>query len=342
MRRDSALRLLAAPLLAGAVLGTYRLTPGARAEAPPTLLHVSYDATRELYRDVNAAFAARWKARTGVSPVIRQSHGGSARQARAVLEGLRADVVSLALASDVDALHEKAGLLPAEWRGRLPHGSVPYTSTVVFLVRKGNPKAIHDWDDLVRAGVQVVTPNPKTSGGARLSYLAAWGWGLRGPGGSEATARSFVARLYANVPVLDSGARGATTTFAERGIGDVLLAWESEALLARNELGGGAFEIVSPSVSILAEPPVALVDTVVDARGTRPLAQAYLDYLFTEEAQEIFGRHGFRPQSPSAASRHPLPEITLLDEDDHDHTSAQARHFGDGGIFDEIVRATGR
>ena len=340
MDRTRFLRLLAGPLLAAAAIGTYRL---ASAGDETTLLNVSYDPTRELYQELNGAFSAAWKARTGKPITVRQSHGGSGKQARAVIDGLQADVVSLALAYDVDALHDKARLLPADWQKRLPHDSSPYTSTIVFLVRKGNPKGIRDWGDLVRPGVSVITPNPKTSGGARWIYLAAWGWALRQPGGDDARALDFVTRLYRNVPVLDSGARGATTTFVQRGLGDVLLSWESEAYLALMELGGGALEVVSPSSSILAEPPVAVVDAVVERRGTRAPAQAYLEFLYTEEAQETIARHHYRPRLPSAAARHPLPEITLftVDEVFGGWRKAQARHFDDGGVFDRIYAPTG-
>jgi sulfate transport system substrate-binding protein len=343
MRRPSA-RLLFAPLLAAAVLGTYRLASGARPDSPTTLLNVSYDATRELYRELDPLFAARWRARTGRAIEVLPSHGGSGKQARAVLDGLAADVVTLALARDLDALHEHGGLVAEGWQRRLPHNSAPYTSTVVFLVRKGNPKGIRDWGDLARAGVSVVTANPKTSGGARWAYLAAWGWALRQPGGDAASAERFVTALYRNVPVLDAGARGATTTFAARGIGDVLLAWENEAHLALAELGPGALEIVVPSVSILAEPPVAVVDAVVDRRGTREAAEAYLAFLYTDEAQEVIARHPFRPRDARIAARHPMPALALftVDEVFGGWKTAQAKHFDDGGVFDRIFRPDAR
>jgi sulfate transport system substrate-binding protein len=304
-----------------------------------TLLNVSYDPTRELYVDFNKAFARHWQEKTGDVVTVQQSHGGSGKQARSVIDGLEADVVTLALAYDIDSIAAKASLLPAGWQARLPHNSAPYTSTIVFLVRKGNPKGIKDWPDLVKPGVAVITPNPKTSGGARWNYLAAWGYALR-KGGSEAAAREFVTKLYANVPVLDSGARGSTTTFVERGVGDVLLAWENEALLARKELGPDTFEVVAPSVSILAEPPVAIVDKVVDKRGTRAVAQAYLEYLYTPEGQEIAGRNYYRPIDPTVAARFAaqFPRTSLFTIDDvfGGWTKAQATHFADGGTFDQI------
>src|SRR3989339_2282852 len=266
-----------------------------------TLLNVSYDPTRELYQEFNEKFAKYWKQKTGDIVTVRQSHGGSGKQARAVIDGLEADVVTLALAYDIDAIHEKAGLIPADWQKRLPHNSAPYTSTIVFLVRKGNPKGIHDWNDLVKPGVSVITPNPKTSGGARWNYLAAWGYALRQSGGSEQSARDFVGRLFKNVPILDSGARGSTTTFVQRGIGDVLLAWENEAFLAVNELGPDKFEIIVPSLSIIAEPPVALVDKVAGKHGTAEVAEAYLNYLYSPEGQKIAAKHYYRPVSPEYA-----------------------------------------
>src|SRR5688572_4741200 len=269
-----------------------------------TLLNVSYDPTRELYEEVNSAFTKQWKEKTGETVKVQQSHGGSGKQARSVIDGLQADVVTLALAYDVDALHEKGKLIPKDWQKRLPNNSAPYTSTIVFLVRKGNPKGIKDWGDLVRSGVAVITPNPKTSGGARWNYLAAWGYALRQPGGNDQKAREFVTRLFKNVPVLDSGARGATNTFVQRRLGDVLLAWENEAYLSVNELGPDKFEIVTPSISILAEPPVAVVDKVVDKRGTRAVAQAYLEYLYTPEGQEIAARHYYRPRLAAVAQKY--------------------------------------
>jgi sulfate transport system substrate-binding protein len=304
-----------------------------------TLLNVSYDPTREFYQQYDDAFAKYWKAKTGDAVTVKTSHGGSGKQARSVIDGLDADVVTLALAYDIDAIAEKAQLLPPDWQKRLKHNSAPYTSTIVFLVRKGNPKGIKDWDDLVKPGVQVITPNPKTSGGARWSYLAAWGYAQRKTG-SEAKAQEFVAKLYGNVPVLDSGARGATTTFAERGIGDVLLSWENEAILAVKELGGDKFEIVAPSTSILAEPPVAVVDKVVDKRGTRAVATAYLEYLYSAEGQDLAGKHYFRPVDATAAAKYAkqFPQIKLftIDEVFGGWQKAQKTHFADGGVFDRI------
>ena len=311
----------------------------APARADTTLLNVSYDPTRELYRDFNAAFAADWKKRTGEAVTIKQSHGGSGKQSRSVIDGLEADVVTLALAWDIDALHEHGGLVPADWQKRLPDNSAPYTSTVVFLVRKGNPKGIRDWDDLVRPGVSVITPNPKTSGGARWNYLAAWGYAAK-KYGSDEKAREFVAKLLKNVPVLDTGARGATTTFVERGQGDVLLAWENEALLALDEGGQGRFEIVAPSVSILAEPPVAVVDKVVDKHGTRKVAESYLKYLYTPEGQEIAAKHHYRPRDAAVAAKYAaaFPKLPLftVDEAFGGWRKAQQTHFADGGTFDRI------
>jgi sulfate/thiosulfate-binding protein len=309
---------------------------------PVTLLNVSYDPTRELYEDFNKQFATYWKGKTGQDVTIRQSHGGSGKQARSVIDGLEADVVTLALAYDIDQISEKAGLLPANWQTRLPHNSSPYTSTIVLLVRKGNPKKIKDWGDLARPGVSVITPNPKTSGGARWNYLAAWAWALRQPGGSEATAKEFVGKLYKNVPVLDAGARGSTTTFVERGIGDVLIAWENEALLAIKELGPGKFEVVAPSLSILAEPPVAVVDKVVGKHGTKAVAQAYLEYLYTPEGQEIAARNFYRPRDPDVAAKHAaeFPKVSLvtIDEVFGGWKKAHAAHFADGALFDQIYQ----
>ena len=305
-----------------------------------TLLNVSYDPTRELYQDYNTAFAKYWQAKTHDTVSIRQSHGGSGKQARAVIDGLEADVVTLALAYDIDAISEKAGLLPTNWQSRLPKNSAPYTSTIVFLVRKGNPKAIKDWDDLVKPGMAVITPNPKTSGGARWNYLAAWGYALKKYGNDETKAKAFVARLYKNVPVLDSGARGATTTFVERGIGDVLLAWENEAFLAVKELGPEKVEIVVPSLSILAEPPVTIVDKVVDKHRTRDVAQTYLNYLYSPEGQEIAARHYYRPRLESVAAKYAktFPKVNLftIDELFGGWQKAQKTHFEDGGVFDQI------
>lgn len=314
------------------------------AEAPKTggaavkLLNVSYDPTRELYQDFNTAFAADWKAKHGQDVTVEQSHGGSGKQARSVIDGLEADVVTLALAADIDAL-AGAGLLPADWQKRLPHNSTPCTSTIVFLVRKGNPKGIHDWPDLVREGVSVVTPNPKTSGGARWNYLAAWGWAQRTLG-SEDKARDYVKALYKNVPVLDTGARGSTVTFIERGIGDVLIAWENEALLSLRELGQDTLELVAPSLSILAEPPVAVVDRVVDRKGTRPLAEAYLQYLYSKEGQEIAAKHYYRPIDADAAKAHagdfPTIQLFTIDEAFGGWKAAQGKHFADGGEYDHM------
>jgi sulfate transport system substrate-binding protein len=310
------------------------------AAGPVKLLNVSYDPTRELYQDINAAFAKQWKAKTGVDVTINQSHGGSGKQARSVLDGLEADVVTLALAYDIDVLSEKANLLPKNWQSRLPNNSTPFTSTIVFLVRKGNPKHIKDWDDLVKPGVGVITPNPKTSGGARWSYLAAWGYALKKNNGDEKKAQDFVTRVYKNVPVLDSGARGSTTTFVQRGIGDVLLSWENEAYLALNQLGKDKFEIVTPSISILAEPPVSVVDKVTAKRGTTEVAKAYLQFLYSEEGQEIGAKNFYRPQSPQALAKyaHQFPKITLftIDELFGGWQKTQKKHFEDGGIFDKI------
>jgi sulfate transport system substrate-binding protein len=305
------------------------------------LLNVSYDPTRELYQEFNAAFARYWQGKTGKAVTVQQSHGGSSKQARAVLDGLDADVLTLALAYDIDAVAE-GGLLPKDWQKRLPNNSAPFTSTIVFLVRKGNPKGIQDWSDLVKPGIAVITPNPKTSGGARWNYLAAWAYALKQPGGSEAKAREFVTRLYKNVPVLDSGARGSTTTFVQRGLGDVLLAWENEAFLSIKELGPQKVEIVVPSLSILAEPPVAVVDKVVDKKGTRSAAQAYLDYLYTPEGQEIAAKNYYRPRLEAVARRYAatFPRINLItiDEVFGGWQKAQKAHFADGGVFDLIYQ----
>ena len=307
-----------------------------------TLLNASYDPTRELYLDYNKAFAKHWLAKTGDSLTVKQSHGGSGKQARSVIDGLEADVVTLALAYDIDELAAKGKRVPADWQRRLPHNSAPYTSTIVFLVRKGNPKGIKDWDDLVKPGTAVITPNPKTSGGARWNYLATWGYALK-KYGSQAKAQAFVGQLLANVPVLDSGARGATTTFVERGIGDVLLAWENEALLAQKELGSGKFDIVAPSISMLAEPPVSVVDQVVAKRGTRAVAQAYLEYLYSAEGQDIAGRHHYRPTEPTAAAKYagqfPKVKLFTVDEVFGGWAKAQQAHFADGGSFDRAYLA---
>jgi sulfate/thiosulfate transport system substrate-binding protein len=304
------------------------------------ILNVSYDPTRELYQQVNAAFAKQWKAKTGNDVEIAQSHGGSGKQARSVIEGLQADVVTLGLAYDIDVIAEKAKLLPANWQSRLPNNSAPYTSTIVFLVRKGNPKHIKDWDDLVKPGVAVITPNPKSSGGARWSYLAAWGYALKHGNNDDNKARDFVTRLYKNVPVLDSGARGSTTTFAQRGIGDVLLSWENEAYLALNELGKDKVEVVTPSVSILAEPPVSVVDKVAAKHGTTEVAKAYLQFLYSEEGQEIAAQDYYRPRlqkvAAKYASRFPKLELFTIDQLFGGWQKAQKRHFDDGGVFDKI------
>jgi sulfate/thiosulfate-binding protein len=307
--------------------------------ADMTLLNVSYDPTRELYQAFNPAFQKYWQAKSNGKITIRQSHGGSGKQARSVIDGLDADVVTLALADDINAIASTAKLLPSDWQKRLPHNSTPYTSTIVFLVRKGNPKQIRDWDDLVKPGVQVVTPNPKTSGGARWNYLAAWAYAKQ-KYGDETRARDFVARLYRNVPVLDSGARGSTTTFAERGVGDVLLAWENEAFLSLKEFGSHKLEIVAPSLSILAEPPVAIVDRNVDRKGTRKVAEAYLQFLYSEEGQDIAGRHFYRPTDPKAAAKYAkqFPKIDLVTVDGAfgGWPNATRTHFADGAIFDQI------
>ncbi len=314
--------------------------PSSAGEA--SLLNVSYDPTRELYQDFNKAFQAHWKAQSGEALKIKQSHGGSGKQARAVIDGLQADVVTLALAYDIDEVAQR-GLIGKDWQKRLPHNSAPYTSTIVFLVRKGNPKGIKDWGDLARQGISVITPNPKTSGGARWNHLAAWGYALKQPGGNEKSAQEFLAKVYKNVPVLDSGARGSTTTFIERGIGDVLLTWENEALLAIKELGPDKVEIVVPSVSVLAEPPVVVVDKVVDRRGTRKQAEAYLQYLYTEEGQEIAAQHYYRPTNEKIAKKYAsqFPKVKLLTVDDiaGGWTKAQRAHFADGGVFDQIYQS---
>jgi sulfate/thiosulfate transport system substrate-binding protein len=309
--------------------------------ADTALLNVSYDPTRELYQDFNKAFATQWKAKAGDNVSVKQSHGGSGKQARSVIDGLDADVVTLALAYDIDAIAER-GLLAKDWQKRLPHNSSPYTSTIVFLVRKGNPKGIKDWGDLAKPGVAVITPNPKTSGGARWNYLAAWGFALKQPGGSDASAKEFVSKIFKNVPVLDSGARGSTTTFVERGIGDVLLAWENEAILAIKELGPDKFEVVAPTLSILAEPPVAVVDKVVDKKGTRKVAEAYLQYLYTDEGQEIAAQNYYRPTSEKVAKKYaaqfPKVKLFTIDEVFGGWSKVQNAHFGDGGTFDQIYQ----
>ena len=307
-----------------------------------TLLNVSYDPTRELYQDYNAAFAKYWKAKSGNDVQVQQSHGGSSKQARAVIDGLQADVVTLALAYDIDAIAQNAKLLPGNWQSRLPNNSSPYTSTIIFLVRKGNPKGIKDWDDLIKPGVSVITPNPKTSGGARWNYLGAWGYALKKSGGDESKAKDFIAKLYKNVPVLDSGARGATTTFVERGIGDVLIAWENEVLLGAKDLGKDKFEIVVPSMSILCEPTVSVVDKVVDKKGTRAVAEEYLKYLYSPEGQEIAAKRYYRPRSEEVAKKYagqfPNVKLFTLAEIVGDWQKTQKTHFADGGVFDQVYQ----
>jgi len=323
-----------------AVALAFALAAGSVAARDVTLLNVSYDPTRELYQEVNAAFAQAWKTKTGDNVSVKASHGGSGKQARAIIDGLEADVATLALAQDIDEIAARAQLLPADWQQRLPHRSTPYTSTAIFLVRKGNPKAIRDWGDLLRPGLSVITANPKTSGGARWNYLAAYGWALRQPGGTDASARDYIAKLYRNVPVLDSGARGSTVTFAKRDIGDVLLAWENEAHLALKEFGADKFDIVYPPTSILAEPPVALIDKVADKHGTRAVAHGYLEFLYTPEAQAIAARHHYRPIDPQVAARYAaqFPKLALftIDEAFGGWAKAQKTHFADGGVFDQI------
>jgi sulfate transport system substrate-binding protein len=322
--------------------GLVALLGGPAAAATVELLNVSYDPTRELYKEFNEAFAKHWQAKTGDQVTIRQSHGGAGKQARSVIDGLEADVVTLALAYDIDAIAAKAKLLPADWQSKLPHNSTPYTSTIVFLVRKGNPKNLKDWNDLVKPGVKVITPNPKTSGGARWNYLAAWGYALKHNGNDEAKAKEFVAKVFQNVPVLDSGARGSTITFVQRGIGDVLLAWENEAILAINELGKGEYEIVAPSLSILAEPPVAVVEKVAKKHGTTEVAKGYLEYLYTKVGQEIAAKNYYRPRDKEVAAKYAaqFPPITTftIDEIFKSWAHAQATHFADGGTFDQIYR----
>ena len=325
------------------------LGAGAYAAADPpasiSMLNVSFDPTRELYDDYNVVFAAYWKKKTGQSVTVQQSNGGSGKQARAVIDGLAADVVTLALAYDIDAIADKAKLLPANWQSRLPYNSTPYTSTIVFLVRHGNPKHIREWNDLVKPCISVIAPNPKTSGGARWNFLAAWAYALAQPGGNAESAKAFVTKLYKNVPVLDSGARGSTTTFVERGIGDVLVGWESDALLAVNKLGRGRFAIVRPSRSVLAEPPVALVDAVVDKRQTRTVAQAYLQYLYSPQGQDVIARNYFRPRLPSVARRYagefPAMKLATIAQFGG-WAKAQQTYFADGGVFDQIYQPTGQ
>jgi sulfate transport system substrate-binding protein len=320
---------------------TVGLAQAASVRAEKSILNVSYDPTRELYKAYDQLFIKHWKDTTGETVTVEQSHGGSGAQARAVIDGQPADVVTLALESDIDAIVEKSGKIAKDWKSRLPNSSAPYTSTIVFLVRKGNPKGIKDWDDLTKDGVQVITPNPKTSGGARWNYLAAWDWALKQPGGNPDKAKAFVGDLYRHVPVLDTGARGSTTTFAQRGIGDVLLAWENEAFLAVKELGPDQFEIVVPSTSILAEPPVAVVDKVVDAHGTRKVAEEYLKYLYSPEGQEIAAKNYYRPTDPAVAEKYKsqFPQLKLSTIADFGGwKKAQADHFADGGIFDQIYQ----
>lgn len=323
------------------VAATLALVAGLGHAKDIQLLNVSYDPTREFYQDVNAAFAAEWQTKTGDTVTVQASHGGSGKQARAVIDGLEADVVTLALAFDIDAIVEKAKLLPPDWQSRLPYNSAPYTSTIVFLVRKGNPKSVKDWNDLVQPGLAVITPNPKTSGGARWNHLAAWSYALRHHAGDQTKAKEFLAALYRNVPVLDTGARGSTTTFAQRGIGDVLLAWENEAFLAIKQLGPEQFEIVVPSLSILAEPPVALVGRNVERKGTREVAQAYLDFLYTPTGQKLAAKHYYRPREPQHAdpadiARFHKLELVTIESEFGSWAKAQAAHFADGGIFDQI------
>jgi sulfate/thiosulfate-binding protein len=337
MKRTLTIGLLG--LVATAALLATR-TERARAGGTVKLLNVSYDPTRELYQDVNAAFGKQWQARTGQTVTVSQSHGGSGKQARSVIDGLEADVVTLGLAYDIDAIAEQSGRIAKDWQKRLPDNSAPYTSTIVFVVRKGNPKGIKDWDDLAKAGMTVVAPNPKTSGGARWAYLGAWGYAREKSNGSDAAAKEFVRKVYKNIPVLDSGARGSTTTFGQRGIGDVLVSWENEAYLLVNELGKDRFQIVNPSVSILAEPPVAVVDKNVDKHGTRAVAEAYLKFLYSDEGQELAVKNHYRPRTAAILAKHAadFPKIRLftIDKVFGGWAKAQATHFGDGGTFDQI------
>jgi sulfate/thiosulfate-binding protein len=328
-----------AAFAAAAIVGAVVFGASVASAAEVTLRNVSYDPTREFYVDYNASFVKYWKAKTGQDVVVNQSHGGSGGQARAVIDGLQADVVTLALAADIDAIAGQGKLLPINWQSRFPDNSSPYTSTIVFLVRKGNPKGIRDWSDLVKPGISVITPNPKTSGGARWNYLAAWAWALKQPGGNAVTAKDFVRKLYKNVPVLDAGARGATTTFVQRGLGDVLIAWENEAFLAIKQLGSDKLEIVVPTVSVLAEPPVAVVDKVVLRKGTREVATAYLQYLYSKEGQEIIARNYYRPRDPEVAAKYAdrFPKLNLATIADFGGwAKAQPEHFGEGGVFDQI------
>jgi len=337
------LRIILAGALSLGLIATTGLATMQQAKADSSLLNVSYDPTREFYKAYGAAFAQHWKDTTGETVKIDSSHGGSGKQARAVIDGLEADVVTLALAYDIDEIAEKGGLLDKNWQTRLPDNSTPYTSTIVFLVRKGNPKGIHDWADLVKGDTQVITPNPKTSGGARWNYLAAWGYAIKANNGDEAKAKDYITQLFQHVPVLDTGARGATTTFVQRGIGDVLIAWENEALLALKELGPDQFELVVPSVSILAEPPVAVVDKVVDKHGTRKVAEAYLQYLYSPEGQEIAAKNYYRPRDPQVAAKYAsqFPQVnlfTIADPIFDGWQKTQKKHFADGGIFDQVYQ----
>ena len=335
-------RMLQAFAAIGGALAAPRLGR-AQALRPVRLLNVSYDPTRELYKDINAAYADYWKGRTGQQVIVDQSHGGSGAQARAVIDGLAADVVTLALAYDIDVIAQRAKLLPTNWQSRLPNNSTPYTSTIVFLVRKGNPWRIATWGDILKPGITAVVPNPKTSGGARWAYLAAWASALKAPGGNDARARTYVTEFYKRVPVLDTGARGSTITFTQRGIGDVLVCWENEAQLALAEFGADKFEIVTPPISILAEPPVALVDKVADRRGTHTVAQGYLNFLYSPHAQDLIGKNFYRPRNPQAAAKYAerFPKIPMVTIDDTfgGWTKAQATHFADGGVFDQMHRS---
>jgi sulfate/thiosulfate-binding protein len=344
------LKLSLASLAAVALLAFVGCKPSSTSDATGgqggavTLLNVSYDPTREFYSEFNRSFTSHWKEETGQDVTIEQSHGGAGKQARAVIDGLKADVVTLAIGYDIDEIAQRTGLLPTDWQSRLPHQSCPYTSTIVFLVRKGNPKGIRDWNDLVAPGIEVITPNPKTSGGARYNYLAAWGYAQRQNGGNEQQTREFITKLFRNVPVLDSGARGSTTTFVQRGIGDVLLAWENEALLAIDELGAGQIEIVVPSVSILAEPPVTVLDKNATARGTLDVANAYLQYLYSPEGQRLAAKHYYRPQEPEHADPADMARFTKLErftvqDEFGGWQEAQRKHFADGGVFDSIYQS---
>jgi len=344
-RKDSSRRGLLRGLALAAIGAPLAAPTLGRSQAlkPVRLLNVSYDPTRELYKDINAAYADYWRSRTGQVVTIDQSHGGSGAQARAVIDGLAADVVTLALAYDIDSIAQRAKLLPTNWQSRLPNNSTPYTSTIVFLVRKGNPWKIQTWSDILKPGITAVVPNPKTSGGARWAYLAAWASALKAPGGNDAKARAYVTAFYQRVPVLDSGARGSTITFTQRGIGDVLVCWENEAHLAQAEFGADKFDIVTPPISILAEPPVSLVDRIVDRRGTRTIAQGYLNFLYSPIAQDLIGKNYYRPRNPQAAAKYAsrFPKIPMVTIDDTfgGWTKAQATHFADGGVFDQIHKA---